>query len=191
MKNLQRALNVQLQKINQISKEPRPARPASRARSGRLGEKSKDLGDFDFEDATEVSKRFDYIEYEVDLITNDLDKLGLNKTMETLESVQNRLLEIESAMGGHLNHHQGEFERMNKQMDSFINDSISFDDQLKMRMTNIENAYRLFNLTNDFQFNDLRSKLKKVSHNALKESLKKCLGFYRSNPNGSTDHIDF
>ena len=162
VRNLQRALNVQLQKINQISKEPRPARQLNRARSGRLGDRAKDVGDVDFDDEIEVSKRFDYIEYEVDLITNDLEKLELNTTMETLDSVQSRLVEIESAMGGHLSHHQNEFERMNKQMDSFINNSIIFDDQLKMRMTNIENAYRLFNLTNDFQFNDLRSKLKKV-----------------------------
>ena len=120
----------------------------------------------DFEDVpliTEMQKRFNYIEYEVDLLTNDLDKLEANKTMEALRDLNDKLSIIDSSVLSHMKHHQSEFDRMNKQIDGFITDSITFDDQLKMRMINIENAYRLFNITNDFQFGDLRSEINKVS----------------------------
>ena len=83
--------------------------------------------------------------------------------METLDSLNDKINAIQTSVDGHLKHHESEFERMNKQIDGFITDSITFDDGLKMRMINIENAYRLFNITNDFQFSDIRSHINKLS----------------------------
>ena len=95
-------------------------------------------------------------------MTNDLDEMEVNKTMEAMEGMDERIKTIDNNINTHMKHHQAEFDRINKQVDGFITDSITFDEELKMRMVNIENAYRLFNITNDFQYSDLRSRINKL-----------------------------
>lgn len=110
-----------------------------------------------------MQKRFNYIEYEVDLLSNDVDKLETNKTMEAIESLQDKIVETDLFTKTRVKHYDLELERMTKQIDLFISNSISFDEQLKMRMVNIENAYRLFNITNDFQFSDIQERIRKLA----------------------------